>query len=106
MGARVYDARCAGCHGSSGDGARGVPELVGPDALPLRRDRRQGSKTFQTARDVFDYTSTTMPLPSKRAGSLRDHEYWAVVSFLLRAKGLRIPPGGVTPEAAQSIHVN
>jgi mono/diheme cytochrome c family protein len=105
-GARVYDAQCASCHGSLGDGARGVPELVGPGALPIRRNKRQEDATFQTAQDVFEYTSTKMPLPPKRAGSLRESDYWIVVSFLIRAKGASLPPGGLAPHNARSIRIN
>jgi mono/diheme cytochrome c family protein len=105
-GARVYDAHCAGCHGATGEGARGIPALVGAEALVFQRGKRQEGKTFQTAQDVFDYTSTKMPLPPKRVGSLSERDYWAVVSFLLRAKGASLPPGGLTPLNARSIMVN
>ena len=105
-GARVYDAQCADCHGVTGEGARGIPELVGPDALLLERRKRQEGRTFQTAQDVFDYTSTKMPLPPKRVGSLDASDYWAVVSFLLRAKGTSLPPGGLAPDNARSIMIN
>jgi cytochrome c len=105
-GARVYDAQCAGCHGATGEGARGIPELVGADALLLQRNKRQEGRTFQTAQDVLDYTSTKMPLPPKRVGSLYESDYWAVVSFLLRAKGTSLPPGGLTPDNARSIAIN
>ena len=105
-GARVYETQCAGCHGETGEGARGIPELVGADALLPRRSKRQDGKTFQTAQDVFDYTSTKMPLPPKRVGSLSERDYWAVVSFLIRAKGASLPPGGLTPENARSIMIN
>ncbi|HEY8944798.1 MAG TPA: cytochrome c [Polyangiaceae bacterium] len=105
-GARVYDAQCAGCHGTSGEGARGIPELVGADALPLHGSKRQGATAFKTAQDVFDYTSSKMPLPRKLAGSLSESDYWAVVSFLVRAKGASLPPGGLTPDNARSIVIN
>jgi mono/diheme cytochrome c family protein len=102
-GARVYDAECASCHGATGTGARGVPELVGPGALPLHRPKRQ---PFRTAQDVFDYTSREMPLPPKYKGSLAEKDYWSVVSFLVRAKGFAVPDGGLSPANARSVQIN
>jgi mono/diheme cytochrome c family protein len=102
-GAKVYDAECGSCHGVDGDGARGIPELMGQDALPLQRRGRQGAVAFKTVRDVFDYTREKMPLPSKRAGTLSEREYWEVVSFLVRGRGASL---AVTPANASSIVIN
>ena len=102
-GARVYDAECASCHGATGAGARGVPELAGSSALPLHAGERQ---PFRTARDLFDYTSREMPLPRKFKGSLPADDYWAVVAFLVRAKGVTLPEAGLSPANASSIRIN
>lgn len=103
-GARVYDAQCGTCHGSRGEGARGIPALLGQGALPLQRRGRQREVPFRTAQDVFEYTSVKMPLPPTRAGTLSEREYWSVVSFLVR--GRAAPAEAVTPATARSIVIN
>jgi hypothetical protein len=70
------------------------------------RTMYQGSRNkFVTAQDLFDYTSTHMPLPASSAGSLKQEEYWAIVNFLLVANGAKLPPEGVTPANAKTIAV-
>ncbi len=101
-GARVYDRECASCHGAEGEGSRGVPELVGSGSLPLAGPRRA---SFRTAQDLYEYTSKRMPLPPKKAGTLRDDEYWAVVELLMRARGARIPTSGLTAATAAQIEI-
>ncbi len=101
-GAHIYAANCGMCHGSSADGAQ-APALVGKDSLPAQRAE---GPTFRSAQDVFEYVSTNMPLPSSKAGSLSSADYWSVVEFLVRARGVPIPPKGLSSNNAQSIRIH
>lgn len=124
-GAEVYAAHCARCHGDRGQG-KSAPQLIGVGALPkfprASSDRTQqftdpqeidqqvqtrppGTPTreaFNNAGDVFNYVSKNMP-KGDLAGTLKPEEYWAVVTFILTAHGVQLPPGGVTPQNAESI---
>lgn len=126
-GARLYALECAGCHGDRGQGAAGSPPVMGTGALPVYpRDSSTSSPTvtdpqqlqtmsqtrppgvmsrdpFRNAQDLYNYVSTKMPLPKSKAGSLKPDEYWAIVDFMLRAHGAKVPDAGVTPANASSI---
>ena len=85
-GAPVYAARCASCHGKTGnEGPNDV--LVGRipgDAFPFAKDPR-APKTIGSywpyATTVFDYIRRAMP-PDK-PGSLRDDEVYGLTAYLL-----------------------
>ena len=101
-GAEIYGARCAGCHGSGGEGTAKAPPVVGAGALPLRP--RPGSKRaveFRTAADVAAWTSANMP--GDDPGSLAPDEYLAVLAFALKANGVELGAEPLTAERAASI---
>jgi mono/diheme cytochrome c family protein len=100
--AKIYDRECASCHGASGDGTRGIPPLVGAGALPIERDNR---RELRTARDLYDYVSTTMPLPPKKVGTLSTDEYWLIVELLVRTRGVDVPQGGLSMRNADAIEL-
>jgi mono/diheme cytochrome c family protein len=100
--AKLYDRECASCHGTLGDGTRGVPPLVGPGALPIVRENRPA---LRTARDLYDYVSTTMPLPPRKIGTLSSDEYWLLVELLLRARGVDLPPSGLSVGNADTVEL-
>jgi cytochrome c len=95
QGAVVYAAKCAACHGASGEGQVGTPPKGVPAAPKLvGRDPRDGfpfgqdPKLVKTvgnywpyATTLFDYVRRTMPLAAP--GSLANSEVYAVVAFLL-----------------------
>ena len=106
-GAEMFKIRCQPCHGDVGQGlalwrltwapedqycastkchGRGhppdgfympndAPALIGKDALTH----------FATARELYGYTSKTMPFD--KPGELSSDDYWAVAAFLLRENG-------------------
>ena len=95
QGAQVYAAKCAACHGASGEGQVGPPP-AGQAAAPklIGRDPREGfpfgqdPKLVKTvgnywpyATTVFDYVRRTMPITAP--GTLTNTEVYAVVAFLL-----------------------
>lgn len=95
QGAAVYAAKCAVCHGATGEGQVGTPPLGVPLAPKLVG--REPSDSFAFGQDpkrvktvgnywpyattVFDYVRRTMPLSAP--GSLTNSEVYAVVAFLL-----------------------
>ena len=100
-GGKLYGAKCAACHGASGEGAD-APPLVGKAALPL--DPPAGAKfrktQFHTGADVFAFVKATMP-PSK-PGSLPDEEYAAILAFDLKANGVDLTGKHVDTSTAAS----
>lgn len=88
-GQQLYAKNCASCHGDSGEGSNG-PKLVGKDALTK----------FKTAKDVFDFVKTNMP--PKKAGSLTDEQYAAILAFDLKANGVDMTGKTVDATTASS----
>lgn len=93
-GWRVYAARCAACHGPSGQGGSGS-QLVAP-AHPAGPARRNVATHWPWAPPLFDYIRRTMPPDAP--GSLPDTEVYAVVAFLLSEN--RITGPGFVADAA------
>ncbi|MGH7906440.1 MAG: c-type cytochrome [Candidatus Binataceae bacterium] len=94
-GQKVYLLQCARCHGPEGQGIKDVyknltaPSLIGPDALPLNPRPYQRIRHFQfrNVRDVYEFTSSIMPLD--QPASLDPEDYWDVIAYLLDAGGLK-----------------
>jgi mono/diheme cytochrome c family protein len=130
-GAKLFSQNCAGCHGGRGEGTERGPAVIGIGALPVypsdhnkatnaafsdprtleeeARARPAGTPsrpTFKTAAAVQRYVSTSMPLPKAKVGTLSDQEYWAIISFMLKAHGAQIPKNGLNPNNAQSIELD
>ena len=73
-GAAVFDQSCATCHGPSGNDGFATP-LLGPGTLVR----------FASTREMYDYTSATMPLAAE--GSLTERQYLDVTAWLLVQRG-------------------
>jgi S-disulfanyl-L-cysteine oxidoreductase SoxD len=100
QGAAVYAAKCAVCHGATGEGQVGTaplgvpaaPKLVGrepSDSFAFGRDPKRVKTVgnyWPYATTVFDYVRRTMPLSAP--GSLTNSEVYAVVAFLLAENGV------------------
>jgi len=90
VGAKLYSANCANCHGADGKGNEKAPPVVGSNALPL--DAQPPSKArntqFHTALDVLQFIEANMP-PNK-GGSLKPEEYEAILAFDLKANGVDV----------------
>lgn len=103
-GGETYGAKCASCHGASGEGGS-APRVVDlkEGALPL--EPRQGSKRtarFVTVADVATFTVATMP--GNAPGSLAADEAWAILAFALSANGIQLEePLG--PELAKTLTI-
>ena len=73
-GAAVFEQSCATCHGPSGNDGFATP-LLGPGTLVR----------FASTRELYDYTSATMPLAAE--GSLTERQYLDVTAWLLVQRG-------------------
>ena len=70
-GQAVFSTRCAGCHGSSGQGVT-APAVIGASA---------GLTKYATAQGLFNYISANMP--GNAPGSLSQQQYLEVTAYLL-----------------------
>jgi cytochrome c5 len=127
-GSASFEQQCAGCHGARGESATGAPRILGEGALPeypraknLNADPSAGDPQalklqaqsrpagapwrdpFRTARDLYNYVSKNMPPSEAQRASLSAEDYWAIVSFMLLAHGVAVPPEGVTESNASSV---
>ncbi len=127
-GSRLFEQKCAGCHGARGEGGvraptilgeRGLPEYprpqsaVGdpatgdPEALRLEaRSRPAGAPSrdpFRTAEDLERFVVQNMPPPEDDEPRLSPGEGRSLVHFMLVAHGVAVPPEGVTDQNAKSV---
>lgn len=85
-GAATYAARCASCHGKSGEGAS-FDRLVATDAgadFAFGRDAslvRAIGNYWPYATTLYDYTARSMPFA--QPGSLTPNEVYGLVAYLL-----------------------
>jgi mono/diheme cytochrome c family protein len=85
-GAAIYAAKCASCHGKSGEGAS-FDRLVATDAgdnFAFGRDPRLAraiGNYWPYASTLFDYTARSMPFTAP--GTLTANEVYGLVAYLL-----------------------
>lgn len=85
-GAAVYAAKCASCHGKSGEGAS-FDRLVATDAgenFAFGRDPRLAraiGNYWPYASTLYDYTARSMPFTAP--GTLTANEVYGLVAYLL-----------------------
>lgn len=101
-GASTYAAKCASCHGRSGEGGP-FDRLVGRDAgsgFAFATDPKL-VKTIGNywpyATTLFDYTARTMPFA--QPGSLDANEVYGLVAYLLFLNGI-VPENAVMDRAS------
>jgi len=102
LGAELYGAHCASCHGADGKGNAGTPAVVGSSALPLDAQPPSHARTaqFHTALDVLQFIQANMP--PQKGGSLSQDEYNAILAFDLKANGVDLTGKKVTTDTAAS----
>lgn len=123
-GSALFAQHCSECHGDRGQGTTKAPAVIGggalrvyprastadnlttdPNELQLRTETQlpgaPSRPPFNHAEDVFEYIQTHMP--ARAPGSLRPEDTWAILDFMLRAHGVAVPEGGVTPQNASSV---
>lgn len=102
-GAAIYRAKCAACHGATGEGIAPNPPLVGReprDSFPFGNDKnlvRTIGNYWPYAPPLFDYIRRAMPHGS--AGSLSDDEVYSLTAYLLAANEL-LPAGSALDSAS------
>lgn len=88
-GAKVYETKCAACHGDAGQGG------LGPVLISDRKRQGIDESTvtipnyWPYATTVYDYVRRAMPWQSPRSTS--DQEAWDLTAFILEKNHL-IPP--------------
>ena len=127
-GAALFSGQCARCHGRRGEGRAEVPAILGAGALPElphddsvatgfsfqdEQDLQIRQQThpivppvrgrFRAAQDVYDFLNAH--IPEERVGPWRSDDSWAVVTFLMAARGCRLPKEGIDTVNAASIPV-
>lgn len=108
-GARLYEAKCASCHGARGQGQLPVyPRLIGRDSIaegfPFARDPRLVrtiGNYWPYATSLFDYIRRAMP--QLQPGSLTDDQVYAITAFLLAENA--VIPATVTLDSASLVAV-
>ncbi len=130
-GATLFAEQCAGCHGARGESGTSAPRILGEGALPeyprarnanadpasgdpetLRlqaQSRPAGAPwrdPFRTAKDLYTFVSKNMPPSEDKRSSLSTEDYFAIVSFMLVAHGVEVPPEGVTDKNAGSVKLS
>jgi hypothetical protein len=94
QGAAIFAVRCAGCHGSKGEGGSALPLVCrGETAFGYRVGRAPPGEPQPTfvdfypyATTLFDYTRRAMPWNAP--GSLSDDETYGLVAWMLAQNNL------------------
>lgn len=86
-GRKLYVAKCAACHGDSGEGRADFPALVGGrDSLSTDKPVLTVGSYWPTATTIFDYIWRAMPY--QEAGSLTADETYALTAWVLSANDI------------------
>jgi len=80
-GAPIFAARCAACHGASGEGTAAGPRLVDPTPFQAGVNQPTIGNYWPYATTVWDYIHRAMPFDSP--GSLTNDEVYALTAYLL-----------------------
>jgi cytochrome c len=87
QGRTVYAARCASCHGPSGEGGGVGAALVGgKGTLATPRPLKTVGSFWPQATTVWDYVNRAMPFD--QPGLLKPEEVYAVVAYILNLNGI------------------
>jgi S-disulfanyl-L-cysteine oxidoreductase SoxD len=86
-GRRIYEARCAACHGEKGDGSDDFHALVGGrGSLTSAQPLLTVGSYWPYATTLWDYTRRAMPYA--QPGSLTTTEVYAVTAYVLHLNGI------------------
>lgn len=105
-GAKLYAAKCASCHGQSGEGIAAAPPVVGANALPLDppANAKHRDVQFHTALDVAQWVVKNMPPDAP--GTLPESEYWDILAFDLKANGVPVAGKRIDATTAAAIKLH
>ncbi len=85
-GARVYEAKCIGCHAKEGAGGPADRLVGGQGTIASANPVRTVGSYWPYATTLFDYIRRAMPYPAPH--SLTDDEAYALTAYLLRLNGI------------------
>ena len=86
-GARIWEAKCATCHGEFGEGAGRFPVIAGGGGtLKDERPEKTVGSYWPYAPTIFDYIKRAMPFPAPQ--SLTDDEVYALTAYVLNLNDL------------------
>jgi S-disulfanyl-L-cysteine oxidoreductase SoxD len=86
-GRTLYNAQCAGCHGTRGEGIGDNPPLVGGrETLTTEQPLYTVGSYWPYATTVWDYINRAMPYQA--AGTLKADEVYAVTAYVLFLNGI------------------
>lgn len=88
-GARIFESKCAACHGAAGQGGLGDPLVGGRGTLTSDKPKRTIGSYWPYATTLFDYIRRAMPFNAPQ--SLTSDEVYALSAFLLNQNGI-VPP--------------
>ncbi len=80
-GQAIYDAKCAGCHGTFGESTEYIAIAGGVGTLGSTQPMRTTGSKLNYATTLFDYIRRAMPFPNPK--SLTDHEVYALTAYVL-----------------------
>jgi cytochrome c len=80
-GQRIYDEKCAGCHGTFGESNDYLPLAGGVGSLVSDQPVRTLGSKLNYATTLFDYIRRTMPFNAPQ--SLGDDEVYALTAYVL-----------------------
>ncbi|TXM65325.1 cytochrome c [Methylobacterium sp. WL12] len=96
QGRAVFDAQCASCHGSRGEGGTGERLVGGQGTLASAKPLKTVGSFWPYAPTLFDYIRRAMPMNAPQ--SLSDDDVYAVSGYVLYLNGL-IPERAVLDAA-------
>jgi cytochrome c len=107
LGGKLFAAKCANCHGTSGQGTTNAPRVVGlaDGALPLDppSSAKYRKEQFKTVADVAGFVVKSMP--PKAPGSLSEEEYFSILAFDLKANGIDLGEKKLDGALAQTLEI-
>ncbi|AWN35842.1 c-type cytochrome [Methylobacterium radiodurans] len=85
-GRAVFEAQCAFCHGSRGEGGTGERLVGGVGTLATAKPVKTVGSFWPYAPTLFDYIRRAMPMNAPQ--SLSDDDVYAVSGYVLHLNGL------------------
>ncbi|PTB20971.1 cytochrome C biogenesis protein CcdA [Trinickia symbiotica] len=85
-GKQIFAAKCAACHGQSGEGGIGDPLAGGAGSLTSLKPQKTIGSYWPYATTLFDYIRRAMPYNAPQ--SLTTDEVYALSAYLLHLNGI------------------
>jgi S-disulfanyl-L-cysteine oxidoreductase SoxD len=100
-GKQLFDARCAVCHGTMGQGALKDKLVGGQGTLASDTPVKTVGSYWPYATTLFDYIRRAMPYPAP--GTLNDDETYALAAYILYLNGLAPSDGVLDKESIPKV---